>query len=139
MLKSRLIHPPLLQALADSGHGGKILVTDSNFAFSTNVNPAAERIHLNLMPDCVTVTQVLEAVISAVPIESVDVMSTDDGTEPNIWADFRRLLPELELHANDRFAFYELALERHCCVAVATGDTRLYANILLTVGFIPPN
>lgn len=139
MLKSKLIHPPLVQALAAAGHGGKVLITDSNFAFSTNINPAAERIHLNLMPDCVTVTQVLEAVISAVPIEAVDVMRTDDGTEPSIWADFRQLLPEFELRANDRHAFYDLALERHCCVAVATGDTRLYANILLTVGYIVPS
>ena len=139
MIKGKLIHPPILEALSSSGHGGKVLITDSNYAFSTNANPEAKLVFLNLTPGRLTVTEVLEAVIAAVPIETVDVMATDSGGEPEIWQDFRELLPGYELRQNDRFDFYNIALSREVCLVVATGDTRLYANILLTIGFIPPD
>jgi L-fucose mutarotase len=137
MIRGKLIHPPILEALSASGHGGKVLITDSNFAFSTNANPAAKRVFLNVMPGRMTVTEILEAIISAIPVEAVDVMATDTGEEPEIWQDFRELLPGYELCENGRFEFYEKALGREVCLVVASGDTRLFANILLTIGFIP--
>ncbi|HOS03406.1 MAG TPA: RbsD/FucU domain-containing protein, partial [Candidatus Hydrogenedentes bacterium] len=35
MLKQRLIHPEILDALAAAGHGSKILITDGNYPAST--------------------------------------------------------------------------------------------------------
>lgn len=137
MISGKLIHPDIIRGLAATGHGGRVLIADSNYAFSTNANPAAQRIYLNLMPGLVTVTQVLEAITSAAPIEAVDVMQSEDVDIPPIWEEFRNLLPGHELVVNDRMAFYDKAADHNVCMVIATGDARLSANILLTIGFIP--
>jgi L-fucose mutarotase len=38
----------------------------------------------------------------------------------------------------ERMAFYELTRRPEVTLAVATGDQRLYANLLLTIGYIDP-
>ena len=138
MLKGQLIHPTILEVLGSSGHGSKILIADGNYPFSTGANPAARRVHLNLSPGKLTVTDVLEALISAVPIEAAEVMMTASGEEPPIYVEFRQLLPDLELQDHERFPFYEESKSSDVCLVVATGDQRLYANILLTIGVVPP-
>ena len=82
MLRSTLIHPPLLAALGAAGHGGRVLIADANYSHSTNIHPRAVLIHLNLRPGLVTVDQVLEPVIATVPVESATVMQPDDGSTP---------------------------------------------------------
>jgi L-fucose mutarotase len=46
--------------------------------------------------------------------------------------------PAVPLRSLERFEFYAACREPDLAVCVATGDDRLYANILLTVGFIAP-
>ena len=140
MLRFPLIHPPLLAALAACGHGGKVLIADANYSHSTNAGPRATLIHLNLRPGLVTVDQVLAPVLSAVPVEAAHVMMPADGSEPAVFAAYRTLLgPAVPLQPLDRFGFYAACREPDLAVCVATGDDRLYANILLTVGFITPS
>ncbi len=136
MLTSKLLHPQILHVLGGSGHGGKVLIADGNYPFNTRAHPAAERVYLNLSPGKLLVSDVLETLISAIPIESVDVMTTDSGVEPEIYADFRSLLPYLTLRTANRFAFYELCMDKDVALVVATGDQRLYANILITIGVV---
>jgi L-fucose mutarotase len=139
VLRFPLIHPPLLSALAAAGHGGRVLLADANYSHSTNVHPAAARIYLNLRPGLVTVDQVLEPVISAVPVESVAVMRPDGGGTPEVWDRYRELLGDgLPLQPLGRLEFYAACKEPDLAVCVATGDNRLYANVLLTIGYIPP-
>ena len=139
MLTTRLLHPKILHALAAAGHGSTVLIADGNYPLATGAATGAERVYLNLSPGMVTVTAVLEAVLSAIPVEAVEVMRPADGSEPPIFADFRRLLPPLELQGLERFAFYERARDRDLTLAIATGDQRLYANILLTIGVRQPD
>ncbi len=140
MLRFPLIHPPLLAALAACGHGGKVLLADANYSHSTNVNPSAVAVYLNLRPGLLTVDQVLDPLLSAVPVEAAHVMRPDDGTEPELFATYReRLGPEVPLQPLGRFEFYDTCRGPDLAVCVATGDDQLYANILLTVGFIPPS
>jgi hypothetical protein len=47
--------------------------------------------------------------------------------------------PALPLQPLGRLEFYATCREPDLAVCVATGDDRLYANILLTVGYIPPS
>ena len=65
-------------------------------------------------------------------------MVPDDGSEPGIFADFRTLLPGITLQALDRFSFYDAARGPDLALAIATGERRIYANILLTIGVVPP-
>ena len=139
MLRFPLIHPPLLAALAACGHGGKVLLADANYSHSTNVHEGATTIYLNLRPGLLTVHQVLEPLLQAIPVEAADVMTPGDGTEPDVFAAYRELLgPAVPLHTLERFDFYASCREPDLAVCVATGDDRLYANLLLTVGAIAP-
>lgn len=138
MLTTQLLHPEILEALGGSGHGGKVLIADGNYPFNTRANPGAKRVYLNFTPGKLNAVEVLEVIAAAIPIESADVMTPDSGEEPSIFADFRRILPGITLKTNGRFAFYDLARDSDCCLVIATGEQRIYANILLTIGVVAP-
>ena len=70
MLKTKLIHPEILDALGSAGHGSKVLIADGNYPFGTGANPSAKRVYLNLAPGLVTVTDVLRVLVDAIPIEA---------------------------------------------------------------------
>jgi L-fucose mutarotase len=140
MLRFPLIHPPLLAALGAAGHGAKILIADANYSHSTNISPRAALIHLNVRPGLVTVDQVLEPMLASVPVEAVTVMRPDDGSTPAAFARYRELLgDDLPLERLGRLEFYAECRKSDLALCVATGDNRLYANVLLTVGYIRPD
>ncbi len=138
MLKHRLLHPEILYAIAGAGHGSKILITDGNYPASTKEGVYAETIYLNLSPGIVKVTEVLETLLTAIEVEEVFVMSPDTGEEPEIYKEFRQLLPGLPLKKLGRFEFYDIASSSDTCLQIVTADQRLYANILLTIGVVKP-
>ena len=139
MLRFPLIHPPLLAALASAGHGGKILLADANYPHSTNVSARATLIHLNVSPGLVMVDQVLEPLLAAVPIEAATVMRPDDGSTPAAFATYKTLLGgDIPLEKVGRHQFYAACREPDLAICVATGDSRLYTNLLLTIGYITP-
>ena len=140
MLRFPLIHPQLLAALAGAGHGGKILIADANYPNSTKACPQAQIIYLNLRPGLVTVDQVLEPLLAAVPVEAATVMRPDDGSTPAAFSQYHEMLGgEPPLERLGRHQFYAACREPNLAVCVATGDTRLYANLLLTIGYIRPD
>lgn len=139
MLRTQLIHPHILDALGRAGHGTKILIADGNYPFSTGGHPQAARVYLNLAPGLVSATDVLRVLASAIPIEAATVMMPD-GPEPPIFNEFRQLLPSnMRLEPLERFAFYAAARDENLGLLIATGEERIYANILLTIGVVPPS
>jgi L-fucose mutarotase len=138
VLKYQLLHPELLRGLGEAGHGAKVLIADGNYPLTTRRNPGARCIFLNLAPDLVRVTDVLRVLVNAIPIESAQVMAPREGPEPAIFAEFKQLLPDLELQPLGRFDFYDAACGLDLAVAIATGERRVYANLLLTIGVVPP-
>ena len=138
MLQQRLIHPDILSALASAGHGSKVLITDANYPASTCLGENASLVYLNLAPGKPTVTEVLDILLTAVPIEDAAVMEPESGLEPSIFQEFRSLMPDVTLTRFSRFEFYEEASGPDTCLQIVTGDQRLYANILLVIGVIGP-
>ena len=138
MLKTRLLHPEILQALGEAGHGAQVLIADGNYPLATRTNPSAYQVFLNLEPGKLSVTDVLAVISEAIPVEAAYVMGPDDGSEPSIYDDFRRMLPDNELTRMGRFEFYDMARGPDCALAIATGEQRIYANILLTIGVVQP-
>ncbi len=146
MLKTSLIHPQILEALGRAGHGSKILIADGNYPFSTKLGPNAALVNLNLSPGVVNCTQALEALAASVPIEAAAVMETlKEGPyamseDPDIWADFRRILGSAgytgKLEQIERFAFYDAAGTADVALTIATAEQRIYANLLLTIGVV---
>jgi L-fucose mutarotase len=140
MLRYTLLHPPLLAALAGSGHGGRILLADGNYPFSTIKPPHAQVIHLNLSPGLVGVDDVLRALLDAAPVESAILMRSPDGASVPAHDDYRALLgSDVALSEADRFDFYDEVLQPSVATVVATADTRICANLLLTLGVRTPD
>lgn len=139
MLTYQLLHPEILMALGEGGHGAQVLIADGNYPLATRSHPHAHRVYLNLAPDLLTVTDVLKVLVEAIPIEAAHVMRPDTGEEPSIFADFRPLLSGIELQPLERFAFYDAARSPDLVLAIATGERRTYANILLTIGVVQPH
>ena len=89
-------------------------------------------------PGLVTVTDVLAVLRDVIPIEAAHVMGPDSGEEPGIFADFRRMLPETPLQRLGRYQFYDMARSPDLALAISTGEQRIYANLLLTIGVVMP-
>ncbi|WP_427170614.1 RbsD/FucU family protein [Arthrobacter sp. 92] len=135
MITYTLIHPELLRALATSGHGSRILIADGNYPHNTGAPAAASRVALNLRPGLLTVDQVLEVLIDAVPIEAAAVMTPPDGSWTGAVKSYQRALgADVPITPYQRFDFYEAARGADVAVVIASGDIRQYANLLLTIG-----
>jgi len=129
-----MMHPEILGALASAGHGSKVLLADSNYPYSTASGPNAKRVFLNFAPGMLQVTDVLRVLAETIPIEMAEVMTPEHGTHPEIFLEFTNILSGLELHPCGRFKFYEAVKSPDCCLVIATGDERRFANLLLTIG-----
>lgn len=136
MLKLPVIHPPLLAALAQAGHGSTILIADGNYPHLTGARRDAERIYLNFVPGQLTVLQILAGISQIIPVERARVMTPGAGLDIPLFGEYRRLLGR-ELEFVERFAFYEAARANDMAVVIATADQQHYANVLLTVGALP--
>jgi L-fucose mutarotase len=140
MLKYRLTHPEILGALATAGHGSQVLIADGNYPFVTGANSTAARVYLNLTRGSAPVDEVLAIIADAIVIEAAHVMVPDAGREPTIFAAFRGSLPAgIALQPMGRFEFYDAARGPNVALVIATGEQRIYANILLTLGVVPPD
>ncbi len=144
MLKHQLLHPQINAILGAAGHHSTILIADGNYPASSKRGPRGEVVSLNLMPGLPTCNQVLQAILSAVPIERAYTMQTETGTpyalagDPPVWADFRQSFADigsdLELEPLEKWEFYRSVISDDHVLTVQTGDMQRYANILLSIG-----
>jgi L-fucose mutarotase len=139
MLKTRLLHPEILAALGSAGHGSRVLIADGNYPFVTGSPGSAQVVYLNLRPGLVSVSDVLETLVAVLPIESAMVMVPPDGPEPEIHGDMKKMLPKgVPMERKARMEFYEEARSPDTALVIATGEQRIYANILLVIGVVAP-
>jgi L-fucose mutarotase len=143
MLKSLdpLLIPDLLYALRAMGHGDEIAIVDANYP-AQSAGPDVIRL------DAVDAPRTLDAILSVMPLDTfvpeacwrMEVVG-DPASEQPIFAEFREIIarregPRFTLGQLERFAFYERA--RGSFAIVATGERRLYGNVILKKGVIPP-
>src|SRR3954468_20891278 len=117
MLRHQLIHPKITEILARAGHHATILIADGNYPASSKKGPNAEVVCLNLMPGLVTCNQVLQAILSAVPIDHAYTMMVETegpyamATDPPVWNDFRATIKQaglpLALEPLEKWDFYK--------------------------------
>jgi len=137
MLKYRLTHPTLLESLASSGHGDQILLADSNFPIAGKAPAHARVVYLNVAPGMLQVTEVLEVLLDAINVERATMMCMDDGGAAPIAAEIRQSLPlSVPLSQLSRQEFYQAVNSSKTTTIIATGEQRLYANLLLTIGVV---
>ena len=136
-----ILSPELLKVLCEMGHGDEIVIADGNFPTESVGKDA-----IVIRADGHGVTELLEAVLTLIPLDQysdfqVALMSVVEGDpcKPVIWEDYKALLAKYEpeygnIEMMERFAFYERA--KRAYAIVASGETRIYANILLKKGVV---
>jgi L-fucose mutarotase len=144
MLKHQLLHPDITAVLARAGHHSKVLIADGNYPALNTLGPRAQLVSLNLCPGVVTCCQVLETLLTAIPVEEVNTMGVpaDDPHaqqgDPPIWADYRRIIAaaglSLPLKPIPKWDFYEAVASRDHVLTIQTADRALWANVMLTIG-----
>lgn len=144
MLNHTLIHPDILGILGRAGHHSTILIADGNYPAASKRGPQAQVISLNLMPGVVNCTQVLEAILSAIPIEAIHTMQYEtEGPyalqeDPPVWDSYRKALQaagsSLKLEPIEKWKFYDAVVTPDHVLTIQTADQQRYANLLLHVG-----
>lgn len=144
MLKHQLIHPKINEVLGRAGHHAQILIADGNYPASTKCGPKAELVCLNLSPGVVTVSQVLKALLSAVPIDKINTMGipADDPYaqqgDPPVWKEYREIIQQagldVQLEPIQKWQFYESVASADHVLTIQTADQALWANLLLSIG-----
>ena len=138
---SPLLSPELLKTIAEMGHGDELVIGDGNF-------PAASMAQRLVRADGHGVPDLLKAILALFPLDRfvdkpVALMEVVAGnpTVPTIWDEYRMIVqesqPERIAHGFDmveRFAFYERS--KLAYAIVATGESALYANVILKKGVI---
>ena len=97
------------------------------------------------MPGVVTCTQVLEALLSAIPIEAANTMMYETTgpyaltEDPPVWAQYRRRHPgrpgvEAGTEADREVGVLQAVATPDHVLTIQTADQQRFANLLLTIG-----
>ena len=144
MLKGipKILSPDLLKVLCEMGHADRIVISDGNFpAGSVGKDSVIVRLDGHGVPE------VLDAILTVFPLDTyvehpVNLMEVmkGDPVETPIWDTYADILKRHDPRGNsmtgyiERFSFYEEAAKAYAIVT--TGESALYANIMLQKGVV---
>lgn len=144
MLKGipKILSPELLKVLCEMGHSDTIVIADGNFPTeSVGKNAVVIRCDGHGIPE------LLDAILQFFPLDTyvekplnlMEVMKGDNVETP-IWDEYAKIAEKHGYDAEsvtgtiERFKFYDEA--RKAYAVIATGESALYANILLQKGVV---
>lgn len=140
MLKNipKNISPELLKVICEMGHSDEIVIADGNFP-SAGINKNIIRY------DASGVTDILKSILELFPLDEyvdtpVILMKTGDEYrgKPKIWKEYESVLEKNDFKGKvlevERFEFYERAKKAYAIIA--TGETAIYANVILKKGVV---
>ena len=134
-----IISPELLKILMEMGHGDEIVIGDGNF-------PAASVAKRLVRLDGHGVCDILDAILALMPLDAyveapaaLMQVTPGDNIVHVIWEDYKKIIKKYEPVNNkveeiERFAFYDRAKDAYA--VIATGETAIYANIILKKGVV---
>ena len=142
MLKNipKILSPEMLKVLCEMGHSDRIVIADGNFPAETMGKDA-----IVIRADGHGVPELLDAILQLFPLDTyveAPVMlmqvTPGDDVDPVIWKEYRKIVDKHQDDVNfeeiERFKFYERA--RNAYAIVATGESALYANVILKKGVV---
>ena len=144
MLKGipKILSPELLKVLAEMGHSDRLVISDGNFpAESMGKNAIVIRCDGHGVPE------LLDAILQVFPLDTyvekpanlMEVMPGDNVETP-IWDTYKEIIAKYDNRGGDcvgnieRFQFYEEAKTAYAIIA--TGESALYANLMLQKGVV---
>lgn len=147
MLKGipEILSPELLKVLCEMGHGDTICIGDGNFPGSSMAKAKGAVL---IRADGHGVPALLDAILNVIPLDTyVDtpamlmaVSEQDQDLHISIWDTYKEIVAKHDSRGSDaigayeRFQFYEKAKDCYCIIQ--TGETAIYANIILQKGVI---
>ncbi|CAF1260078.1 unnamed protein product [Rotaria sp. Silwood1] len=137
-----LISPELLYALASMGHGDEIVLADSNFPSESIARANGARL---ILCDGLPIPKLLRQILKlfpldqyvAKPIALMDLVDDDKkkGLDVPIWNEYKEIVGnDVQFEMVERFQFYERS--KKCFAIVRTGESAIYANVILKKGVI---
>ena len=142
MLKNipSILSPELLKVLDEMGHGDRICIGDGNFPGSSLAKADGA---IMLRADGHGVPELLDAILQVMPLDPyvehpamiMEKMDCDKDLDIPIWKEYNKIIAkhdergEKAVGAYERFEFYEQAKKCYCILA--SGETSIYANIIL--------
>ncbi len=141
-----ILSPELLKVLCEMGHSDRLVIADGNFPAESMGKDA-----IVIRMDGHGAPEVLDAILQvfptcALPISYVDKpmnlmeVMPGDNVETPIWKTYEEIVSRHDERGAqavgqiERFAFYDEA--RKAYAIIATGETALYANIMLQKGVV---
>ena len=135
-----LLSPELLKVLMEMGHGDTLVIGDGNFP---HASIAGDSPLIRL--DGHGCAEVLDAILTLFPLDTyvnapVSLMEVvpGDNVETPIWDEFAKIIekhqPGTKIRHVERFSFYDEA--KKCYAVISTGETALYANVILQKGVV---
>jgi L-fucose mutarotase len=135
-----LLGPELLAILRSMGHGDEIAVVDGNYPADTD----AERL---VRMDGHEATRVIDAILSVMPVDDFvqeavfrPAAKGDAKRMEPVFKEFESILkkhePSIKIDVLVGADFYDRV--KSCFAIVATGERRLYGNLILRKGVIHP-
>lgn len=140
-----ILSPELLAVLCEMGHSDVIVLGDANFPGKRFAHEGNCKF---LRADGISGAALLEAVLQVIPTDSytdnpvllMQTMECDKHLDIAIWKDYEAIVERNDPRGKsavgylERFAFYEAAKKAYCIVQ--TGETQIYANVIIQKGVI---
>lgn len=144
MLKGipKILSPELLKVLCEMGHSDRIVIGDGNFPAETMGKDA-----IVIRADGHGVPELLDAILTVIPLDTyvehpvnlMEVMKGDPVKTP-IWDEYKSIVTKHDergaeaVGTIERFKFYEEAKKAYAIIA--TGESAVYANVMLQKGVV---
>ena len=136
MLKTPVIHPTIMEALARSGHFAQVVIADGNLPVGAMTGPNSTTVHLNFKPGLLDAITVLEGILEVCPVQGAIVMAKPAEANAEIHDAYKKLLGQVTWDEMERWAFYDKIRDPNTTLIIQTGEQRRFANLILTVGVV---
>lgn len=146
MLKNipSILSPELLKVLCEMGHSDRICIGDGNFPGASMAKEGA----IFLRADGHGVPELLDAILQVIPLDTyvekpvvlMEKMDCDKDLTIPVWQTYKDIVAKYDDRGADavgnidRFDFYDEAKKCYCILQ--TGETEIYANVILQKGVI---
>ena len=140
-----ILSPELLKVLCEMGHGDRICIGDGNFP---GASMAKEGDAILVRADGHGIPDLLDAILQVIPLDAyvdtpvmlMEKMDCDKDLVIPVWDEYRSIVAKHDergdkaIGSYERFAFYDEA--KKCCCVLQSGETAIYANVILQKGVI---
>lgn len=147
MLKNvpSILSPELLKVLSEMGHGDRICIGDGNFPGASMAKAEGA---ILVRADGHGIPELLDAILQVIPLDAyvetpamlMQKMDCDKDLVIPVWDEYKAIIAKHDergasaVGSYERFEFYDQAKKCYCILQ--SGETAIYANIILQKGVI---